>query len=104
MAKTKKNTQKTDELPNPQVNTPQTETSVECIESEAPVATPEAKPVIQSDQDIIRELQETNKALIDLISDVPKPEFFKFEDAVSYQDKWAKWNETRRLTWNRLNL
>jgi hypothetical protein len=65
----------------------------------------ESKPVIQSDQQIIMELQNTNAELIKVIFSVPKPEFFKLpEDAVKYQDEWARWEVQKRLTWNRLNL
>jgi hypothetical protein len=85
----------------PVIDTP---ASVETIESEAPVATETAKPKMQTDQDIIRELQTTQNELITLVKSVPKPEFYSWNDAVSYQDNWARWYVGMKQTWNKLNL
>jgi hypothetical protein len=96
MVKAKKNTKKTDELPNQPI--------VVAIDTLPIAELTESKPLIQSDQQIIVELQNSQADLINIVLSVPKPEFYTFKDAIQYQDLWNKWNESRRLTWNKLNL
>jgi hypothetical protein len=70
----------------------------------SPVASEEAKPAMQTDLQLAQENARIIEELVKVLDSVPRPEFFKWEDAVSYQDRWAAWIVQMKLTKNRLNL
>jgi hypothetical protein len=82
----------------------ETATVPESTVIEAPIAEETAVPLMQTDQQIIQEQASVQQQLMDLILEAPKPEFFNINDAVTYQDKWEKWQQKVKATWNRLSL